>query len=101
MELEGVLYGELGLHVRRAFGAGRRDDIGDMVGLPDTVIQVANWSDVIRAVREKPLQAEQQRARAGVTFACAYVRLRGGVWRAVMTPQQWTTMWREATTVPY
>ena len=50
--------------VRRRLGAGRLDDVGDLDGVPDSVIQVAHWSDTLRAVWEKPLGAEQQRINA-------------------------------------
>ncbi len=70
--------------------------MGDAFGLPGAVIQIADWKDVIRAVREKPLEAEQQRANADVDLAWTFVRLRGGVWRAVQTPEQMVGAWREA-----
>ena len=50
---------------RRKLGAGRADDTGDIDGVPATVVQVANWADVARAVREKPTGAETQRRNAG------------------------------------
>lgn len=97
LEIERIIASELGLlGIRRAFGAGRADDMGDITGVPNTVVQVANWSDALRAVRQKPLDAEHQRERADALFATAFVRLRGGVWRACLTPQQWATLWREA-----
>jgi hypothetical protein len=55
---------------RRKLGAGRADDTGDIDGVPATVVQVANWGDVARAVREKPTGAEAQRVNAGATFTC-------------------------------
>ena len=76
-------------------GAGRADDTGDIDGVPATVVQVANWADVARAVREKPTGAEAQRRNAGATFACTWVRFRGGLWRVVLTPEQWATYHRE------
>ena len=91
-----VLSDLLGFPVRRKLGAGRRDDVGDLDGLPETVVQVAAWADVLRAVREKPIDAERQRARAGSTFCATLVRLRGGVWRVVLTPEQFATWAREA-----
>ena len=94
---------------RRALGAGRKDDVGDITGVPDTVIQVADWKDVTRAVREKPLECEEQRLKStkpyewlGKTdhipdsFAATFVRLRGGDYRVVLTVEQWAAMWREA-----
>lgn len=95
-EVQAILREELGVHARRALGAGRRDDVGDIAGVPETAVQVVDWRDVARAVREKPEEAEEQRRRAGVAHAATFVRLRGGVWRVVLTPEQWATLWREA-----
>ena len=87
----------LGVPARRKLGAGRLDDIGDIDGVPLTVIQVTNKpSDTLRAIREKPLECEQQRRRAGEPFAATFVRLKGGEYRVVMTPEQFATWWREA-----
>lgn len=94
-EAAALLQNLLGLPVRRRLGAGRLDDVGDLDGVPNTVVQVANWADALRAVREKPLEAEQQRENADATFASSFVRLRGGVWRVVLTPEQWATLMRE------
>jgi hypothetical protein len=91
-----VLAELLGYPIRRKLGAGRLDDVGDLDGLPATTLQVAAWSDALRAVREKPLAAEEQRTRAQTTFAATLVRLRGGVWRIVLTPEQFATWAREA-----
>jgi hypothetical protein len=91
-----LLHDLLGFDVRRMLGAGRFDDVGDLNGVPDTVVQVAHWSDVTRAVRVKPLDAEVQRERAGSTFAVTMLRLRGGEWRVAMTIPQFCTWAREA-----
>jgi hypothetical protein len=116
LEVQGLLRELLGVPARRKLGAGRRDDVGDIDGVPNTVIQVVNApSDTLRAVREKPVECEQQRDRAdrakprvvldfargetrvpGPTFAATFVRLRGGEYRVVLTPEQWATYWREA-----
>ena len=108
LEVQGILRDLLGVPARRKLGAGRKDDVGDIDGVPDTVIQVADWKDVTRAVREKPLECEEQRLRMAYTrpipngvefgpcFAATFVRLRGGEYRVVMTPEQWAAMWREA-----
>lgn len=85
-----------GFPVRRKLGAGRMDDEGDLEGVPDTVIQVANWADVLRAVRQKPVEAERQRENAGVPHVVTLVRMRGGEWRAVLTLEQMATWMREA-----
>lgn len=98
LEIARILHDLTGWPVRRKLGAGRTDDEGDLEGIPDTVVQVANWADVNRAIRQKPLDAEQQRANAGATFAVTLIRLRGGTWRAVLTPEQLCTLLREAIT---
>ncbi len=96
LEIARLIYDQLGVPVRRKLGAGRADDTGDLDGIPNTAAQVANWTDTLRAVREKPLAAEAQRANAGALFAVSFIRTRGGIWRAVMTVEQWTTYAREA-----
>ncbi len=108
LEVQGILRDLLGVPARRKLGAGRKDDMGDIDGVPDTVIQVADWpSDTLRAVREKPLECEEQRKRSTsdlsysrglvpATFAATFVRLRGGGYRVVMTPEQFAALWREA-----
>ena len=78
-----------GFPVRRKLGAGRQDDKGDLDGVPDHVIQVAAWSDVTAAVSQKPDGAERQRMNAGAGYAATFVRIRGGKWRVVLTPEQW------------
>jgi hypothetical protein len=95
-EAAAVLSDLLGFTIRRKLGAGRFDDVGDLDGLPQTTVQVAAWSDALRAIRQKPLEVERQRERAGSTFCATLVRLRGGVWRVVMTPEQFAAWAREA-----
>lgn len=85
-----------GWPARRKLGAGRLDDTGDIDGVPDTVVQVANWADVCAAAISKPRGAERQRENADATFAATFVRFRGGTWRVVLTPEQWATYQREA-----
>ncbi len=97
-ECEALLRDLLGnAGIRRALGAGRADDVGDIHGIDRAVVQVANWADALRAVREKPVAAEAQRLNAGVPFAVSAIRLRGGVWRFVMSPEQFCALYREAT----
>lgn len=96
-EVAALLTEHLGVYCRRQLGAGRKDDVGDIAGLRDCVVQVANWpSDTLRAVRVKPLDAEAQRGHAAAAFAATFVRLRGGVYRVVLTPEQFFTLYREA-----
>ena len=96
LEAARIIHELLGFPARRKLGAGRLDDTGDIDGVPDTVVQVANWSDVRAAAVQKPKGAEAQRINAGATHAATFVRFRGGIWRVVLTPEQWATLVREA-----
>lgn len=96
IEVANLIRDELGYPARRKLGAGRLDDVGDIDGVPRHVIQVANWADVQRAAREKPLAAETQRINADEPFAATFVRFRGGDWRVVLTVDQWAALVREA-----
>jgi hypothetical protein len=96
LEVQGMWRDHTGVFARRALGAGRKDDIGDIHGVPDTTIQVANLANVGTALREKPRECETQQARANNTFGATFLRLRGGEFRVVMTPDQFFALWREA-----
>lgn len=96
LEVQGILRDLLGVPARRALGAGRADDMGDISGVLDTVIQVVARKDIARAVREKVPDAERQRVIAGVPFAAVFVRTPGGGYFVAQSPEQWSTMWREA-----
>ena len=96
LEVQGLLRDHLGVPARRALGAGRKDDMGDITGVPATCVQVVNRKDIALAVREKPLEVERQRENMGCPFAMTFVRLRGGDYRIVMTVEQAMTLLREA-----
>lgn len=96
LEVARLIHDLTGWPARRKLGAGRTDDEGDIEGVPNTCIQVANWLDVLRAVRQKPIEAEQQRINAGVPFVATMIRLRGGDWRVVLTLDQWAIYARES-----
>lgn len=96
LEVQGILRDEIGVHARRALGAGRLDDMGDITGVPDTVIQVANYADIGRAIREKLPQTVEQQNRAGALFGALFCRRRGGEYVVVLTVEQWCCLWREA-----
>lgn len=100
LEVQGILRELLGVPARRKLGAGRADDMGDIDGVPDTVISVVNYTDITRAIREKLPEVEVQRERAGCTFAATFVRRPGGKYVVVMTPEQWATYVREALPPP-
>lgn len=101
LEVQELLRGLLGqpgaTPIRRKLGAGRADDIGDIDGVPDTVIQVASYADVARALREKVAGCVDQQARAGATFGATFIRRPGGRYIVAMTPEQFAGLWREAT----
>lgn len=88
----------LGVPARRKLGAGRLDDTGDIDGIPRTVVQVVNRAtDVVSVgVVRKPVEAEQQARNAGVPHSVTMLRVRGGTWRMVMTPEAWATLWHAA-----
>ena len=96
LEAAALLAELLSVPVRRKLGAGRQDDTGDLDGVPDHIIQVANWDDTAAAARIKPREAEQQRVNAGAGHAASMVRFRGGTWRMVLTPEQWARLLRAA-----
>jgi len=79
----------LGRDIERKLGAGRAEDTGDLYGLTNWTAQVADWKDALRAIRQKPEGAEQQRINAKTEHAVTFIRLRGGMWRAVQTLPQW------------
>lgn len=85
-----------GWNVRRKLGAGRRDDVGDLDGVPSTVVQVVNRADVALALRLKVPACVEQQARDGATFGCVFLRRRGGGFYVAMSPEQWATYAREA-----
>jgi hypothetical protein len=87
-EIAAVLSDLTGYRVDRMLGEGRQDDEGDLRGLPDVTVQVAAWKDALAAVRQKPLEAEEQRINAGTSLVVTMVKLNRAGWRAVMTPEQ-------------
>jgi hypothetical protein len=98
-EAAALIHDLLGVPARRKLGAGRQDDQGDLDGIPDTTIQVAarNAAGLLEAVRHKPATCHTQQIRAGTTFGATFIRLNGGTWRVVLTPEQFAVLWREAT----
>ena len=85
--------------VERRFGAGQDKDKGDLVGIPDTVVQVCNYKNKSEAVLKKPREAEQQRINANAKHAITMVRFNkrpgcaeGDNWRVVMTIEQFARL---------
>ena len=87
-EVAALLSELTGKTVRRKLGAGRTDDTGDIEGIPNFAIQVADWKDKSAACLQKPTEAEDQRINLGVDHAATFVRFRGGRYRVVLTPEQ-------------
>lgn len=86
-----------GWPVRRKLGAGRKEDTGDLYGVPQTTVAVKNYRDVTRAIREALDSCPGQQANAGTTFGMSMIRRPGGRWFVAMTPEQAMTLLREAT----
>lgn len=99
-EVETLIRDLTGYPARRKLGAGRLDDQGDIDGVPDTTISVKNYKDITRAIRDCLADLEQQRKRAGSTFAAGFIRLPGGRYVVVGLPEHWATYSREAIAIP-
>ena len=85
-----------GFKCKRNLAAGIPDDVGDIYGIPNCVIQVADLKDKSKACLVKPREVETQRENAGVDFVASMVRFRGGQWRIVLTPEQFNTLLQAA-----
>ena len=95
LELARILADLLGMKVRRKLGAGRRDDEGDLEGIPGWTIECKNYADLARGINEGLEDLEREQANAGTTFGVCFVRRRGGRWIAVMDLPQIATVIRE------
>ena len=94
--MQAILREEFGVG-RRALGAGRKDDRGDMEGVPGpTVVQVASYASLDRAVREKLPDVERQMENAKALYGALWCRRRGGKYVVVMEPTQWCRMLRDS-----
>lgn len=97
VELAKLLSGLTGWVVRRRLQEGRADDTGDLEGVPYTCVQVKDFADPQRAIREGLLDLDVQQARAAARYGVLFVRRRGGRWLAVMSPIQWAQLATDAT----
>lgn len=91
-----IIHDLTGYPSRRKLGAGRLDDVGDIDGVPDTVIQVASYRDLSLALNRKLPACVRQQENAGATFGATFLKRPGGDWIVVLTPEQWATYAREA-----
>jgi hypothetical protein len=101
-EVANLLADLTGWNVRRRLQEGRTDDTGDLEGVPDTCLQVKNYADPLRAIREGLPELRAQQARALSPFAALLIRRRrqpvnSGRWIAVMELDQLAALIREAT----
>lgn len=93
-EVLALLRDHLGDHLVRARLEGTNDH-GDIVGLPSCVVQVKNYADVARAMREGLEGAAAQKANADVLWGAAFVRRPGGRYVVCMDAEDWISMFRE------
>lgn len=96
LEVQALLRDLLDVPARRKLGAGRFDDMGDIDGVPDTVIQVAAYDDLPRALREKVPACVEQQGRANAAYGATFLRRRGGRYVVALTPEQFAALWRDA-----
>lgn len=85
----------LGDHLVRSRLEGSNDH-GDIAGLPAMAVQVKNYADITRAVREGLEGAAQQKRNADLLWGCAFVRRRGGRYVVCMDAEDWISLYREA-----
>jgi hypothetical protein len=82
---------------RRALGAGRQDDVGDIDGVPELCLQVAGRKTGLSTVIDQKLPAtEIQRKNRGVTFASLWIRMDRKPWIVVLTPRMFFTLFKYA-----
>ena len=93
-ELAKILADLTGWPVCRRLRTGAHVDHGDLDGIPDTTVEVKDYTDVLRGIREglADLEVEQD-----TPFGAVAVRRRGGGWLIVMDPARFATWLREAT----
>jgi hypothetical protein len=98
LEAARLLQNHLGWNVRRKLGAGRADDTGDLwvAEMPDLVIQVKNYRDVARAVREARDGADAQAVNLESPLRFGMVRHPGGRWTCVASVEAMAVWIREA-----
>lgn len=94
-EVAALYRDHLGLDVRRTL-AGHAEDQGDLSGVPQTTVQIKDYVDTLRAIREGQACLAKQQASTGDPFAVLWVRRRGGIWMAIQTVEQHFSLFREA-----
>lgn len=89
-EVAALISDHLGITVTRRYNLGTHEDTGDLV-MPDTVVQVVNYQDIVRAISEKLPECAEQQRRAKALFGATFVRRRGGEFVVVLSVPQWLT----------
>jgi len=84
--------------MRRTLGAGRKDDIGDIDGIDDIVIQVKHWQDITAAITQGIGQLARQQGNKKATHGVLFIKHRKHGWLAVTTITEWAGNERTRTT---
>ena|SRR5215469_8054783 len=94
LEVLRLLRDELGDQLVRARLEGVNDH-GDITGLA-CAVQVKNYADIARAIREGLAGVAVQKANAGLMWGAVFVRRRGGKFFVAMDASDWVSLYREA-----
>jgi hypothetical protein len=97
LQLAKLLTQLLNMPIRRMLGAGRADDVGDLDGMPTTVIQVKHWRDITAAIREGITQLQEQQQNKQAPDGVLFIKHNKHGWLAVTTLEQWTRAENERT----
>ena len=96
LEAARIVATELGVDARRALGAGRAEDTGDIWWPGQTLtLQVKNYRNITLAVADGLDGATRQQANAGTPYGAAMIRRPGGHWFFAQTVGQFMAMYRE------
>jgi hypothetical protein len=82
---------------RRALGEGRKDDVGDVGGLPRLCLQVfRRGTGLTNALYTKLPATERQRLNRKAPFAAMFARLDRRPWLVVMSPDHFLKLYHYA-----
>lgn len=95
-EVLAFLRDHLGDHLVRARLEGTNDH-GDVSGMPGMTVQVKSYADTARAVSDGMADVAVQKVNAKTQWGCVFVRRRGGSYVVCMTPEDFISLYREAT----
>jgi len=66
---------EAGIYAERAYGAGRPDDVGDISGIPNWILECKNHAKF--ALSQWLAEAERERQNAKAKFGAVIIKKRG------------------------